>query len=136
MNAKKEAIAKAPESRVRRTPLGKRNVLTVAGKEPGYEYRIVNDVGDRIQEFLDNGWELVKKQDVRIGDKRLGPASSEDSTAKASVGRGMTGYVLRIREDWYKEDQAAKQEAVDATESAMKTDALNGNYGKLDISRG
>jgi hypothetical protein len=132
----KEAIAKAPERRVRRTPIGTRNVLTVTGKEPGYEYRFVNDVGDRVQEFLDNGWELVPKKDVRIGDKRLGqPDAAEGSKAAASVGRGQTAYVLRIREDWYKQDQAEKQEAVDATEAAMKSDALNGTYGKLEISR-
>lgn len=133
---KKEAIAKAPERRTRRTPIGKRNVLTVTGKESGYEYRFVNDQSDRIQDFLDNGWEIVQKEDVRIGDKRLGaPSGSEGSAATASVGRGMTAYLLRIREDWKKEDDEAKQAAIDATEAAMKTDALNGNYGKLDLSR-
>lgn len=133
---KKEAIAKAPERRVRRTPLGTRNVLTVSGKEPGYEYRFVNDIGDRVQEFLDNGWEVVEKKDIRIGDKRLGSASgAEGSVATASVGRGTTAYVLRIREDWYKEDQLAKQQAVDATEAATKEKALDGTYGELKISR-
>lgn len=135
MNAKKEAIAKAPERRTRRTPLGTRNVLTISGKDPNYDYRIVNDVGDRIHEFLDNGYEICSKDDLRIGDSRLGAPSSEDSVAKASVGRGMVGYVLRIRKEWREEDERAKQEAVDATEIAMKTDALNGNYGKLEISR-
>lgn len=137
-NAKKEAIAKAPERRPRRTALGTRNILTVTGKEPGYHYRIVNDAGDRVQEFLDNGWEVVKKEDVRIGDKRLGnPSSAEGTAATASVGRGATGYVLRIREDWYNEDQAAKQAAVDAQEAAMSNDPLkdDGTYGKLEISR-
>ena len=41
MATNKEAIAKAPERRVRRTLIGQRNVLTVTGKEPGYHYRIV-----------------------------------------------------------------------------------------------
>jgi hypothetical protein len=137
-NAKKEAIAKAPERRPRRTALGTRNILTVSGKEAGYHYRIVNDAGDRIQEFLDNGWEVVKREDVRIGDKRLGaPSSAEGSAATAAVGRGMTGYVLRIREDWYNEDQAAKQDAVNQQEAAITDDPLKeaGTYGKLEISR-
>ena len=133
---KKEAIAKAPERRVRRTPLGTRNVLTVSGKEPGYEYRFVNDIGDRVQEFLDNGWEIVEKKDVRIGDRRLGtPTSTEGTAAIAAVGRGTNAYVLRIREEWYKEDQAAKQEAVDASEAATKDKALDGTYGELKITR-
>lgn len=136
MANQKEAIAKAPERRVRRTPLGVRNVLTVTGKEPGYEYRFVNDIGDRVQEFLDNGWEIVEKKDVRIGDKRLGsPTAAEGTAATASVGRGTTAYVLRIKEEWYKEDQQAKQDYVDQTEAATKEKALDGTYGELKISR-
>lgn len=132
----KEAIAKAPERRVRRAPLGNRNILTVTGKEPGYEYRFVNDTGDRIQEFLDDGWEIVEKKDVRIGDKRLGnPTSAEGTAATAAVGHGTTAYVLRIKEEWYKEDQEAKQEYVNQTEAATKEKAQDGTYGELKISR-
>jgi hypothetical protein len=132
----KEAIAKAPLKRVRRTTIGTRNVLTVTGKEPGYEYRFVNDTSDRVQAFLDNGWEIVEDKSVRIGDKRLGaPSGSEGTAAVASVGQGMKSYVLRIPEEFYKEDQAAKQAYVDATEAATKEKALDGTYGKLDISR-
>ncbi len=135
MTNQKEAIAKTPERRVRRTPIGARNVLTVQGKEPGYEYRFVNDEGDRVQSFLDNGWETVAAKGVQIGDKRLGAAGTDGSVAKASVGQGKTGVLLRIREDWYKEDQAAKQGYVNKTEEAMKETALDGTYGKLEISR-
>jgi hypothetical protein len=131
----KERINKAPATRTRRSPIGQRNVLTVAGKEPGYEYRFVNDSGDRVQEFVDNGWEIVKGDSVRVGDKRVGTASPEGTPAKASVGGGTHAYVMRIREDWYAEDQAAKQQAVNATEAATREEALNGTYGKLDISR-
>lgn len=137
MTTQKEAIAKAPERRVRRTPVGTRNVLTVTGKEPGYEYRFVNDTGDRVQsEFLDNGWEVVPSKDVKIGDKRLGTPGTDGTAARVSVGKGEQGVLLRIREDWYKEDQEAKQVQVNKIEEAMKADALNGTYGKLEISRG
>lgn len=131
----KENIAKAPERRVRRTPVGQRNVLTVAGKEPGYEYRFVNDSGDRVQEFLDNGWEIVPSKSVRIGDKRLGTATEEGSPATAQVGNGTKAYVLRIKDEWYQEDQAAKQALVKQTEEATRDKALDGTYGKLEISR-
>jgi hypothetical protein len=133
----KEAIAKAPARRVRRTPIGRRNVLTVSGKEAGYEYRFVNDEGDRVQEFLDNGWEVVPQNDsLRIGDKRLNaPTGSEGTAAVASVGQGQKAFLLRIRDEYYKEDQAAKQAHVDATEAATKEKALDGNYGKLEITR-
>lgn len=136
MATQKEAIAKAPERRVRRTPVGQRNILSVSGKEEGYHYRFVNDTGDRVQsEFLDNGWEVVKNEDVRIGDKRLGAATSIDSAARASVGKGEQAILLRIRDDWYKEDQEAKQAYVNKTEEALREKALDGTYGKFDISR-
>lgn len=135
MATAKEAIVKAPERRVRRTPIGQRNVLTVTGKEAGYHYRIVNDTGDRVQDFLDNGWETVPAKDIRIGDKRLGVASEEGSIATASVGGGHKGVVLRIREDWYQEDQDAKQAYVSKIEEATREKALDGTYGKLEISR-
>lgn len=131
----KETISKAPERRVRRTPVGQRNVLTIAGQDPEYAYRFVNDAGDRVQEFLDNGWEKVPAKNVRVGDKRVGVPSVEGTDAVASVGQGMKAYVLRIRKDWYEEDQAAKQAHVNATEEAMREKALDGTYGKLEITR-
>lgn len=133
--ATKDPIAKAPAGRVRRGPLGKKNVLTVSGKEPGYVYRIVNDTGSNIQERLDQGYELVENDSVQIGDKRIGNPGATGSVAEAHVGGGMKAVVMRIREDWYNEDQADKQAYVDATEAATKEKALEGNYGKLDISR-
>jgi hypothetical protein len=135
MATQKEAIAKAPERRVRRTPIGKRNVLTVTGKEAGYEYRVVNDTSDRVQDFLDNGWEVVSKDNVRVGDKRLNQSSEMGSAAEVNVGQGMKAVVMRIRQDWYEDDQAAKQAEVSRTEEATRSEALNGTYGKLEISR-
>lgn len=131
----KEAIAKAPERRVRRTPVGRRNVLTVAGKEPGYVYRVVNDEGDRVQTFKDAGYEIVPDKSVQVGDKRIGTATAEGSAAQVSVGGGKKAFVMRQRQEWYDEDQAAKQAHVAFTEEATRQKALDGTYGKLDISR-
>ena len=133
--SEKEAIAKAPEGRVKRTPVGQRNVLKVAGKDPNYEYRIINDTGDRVQEFLDAGYELVKEGSVAVGDKRVNKASSEGSVSQVSVGQGQKAFVVRIRKDWYQEDQAAKQQRVNELEASTKAKALDGTYGKLDITR-
>lgn len=80
----KEAISKAPSGRVRRTPVGTRHILTVTGKDPDYHYRIVNDESDRVQQFLDAGYELVNANDVQVGDKRVNSASAEGSAAQVS----------------------------------------------------
>lgn len=133
--SQKEAIARAPERRVRRTPVGRRNVLTVSGKEPGYVYRIVNDKGDRIQQFIDAGYDFVEAKTVQVGESRIGNPKGEGTHAQASVGGGTKAFVMRIREDWYEEDQAAKQAHVLATEEATKQKALDGNYGDLKITR-
>ena len=136
MSDNKEAIAKSPSGRTRRTPVGTRNVLTVAGKDPSYEYRIINDTGDRVQAFLDAGYELVKDDAVRVGDKRVNKTSAEGSVAQISVGQGQKGVVVRIRKEWYEEDQTAKQVRVNELENSTKAKALDGTYGKLEITRG
>lgn len=136
MSEIKEAIAKAPRGRTQRTPVGRRNVLTVAGKDPNYEYRIVNDSGDRVQEFIDAGYEIVSEDSVKVGDKRVNKASAEGTVAQVSVGQGQKAFVMRIKKEWYQEDQAAKQEVVNQTEAATKAKALDGTYGKLEIGRG
>jgi hypothetical protein len=135
MSDNKEAIAKAPRGRVQRTPVGTRNVLTVAGKEAGYEYRIINDSGDRVQEFLDAGYEIVSNDSVRVGDKRVNAATAEGSKAQLSVGQGQKAFVVRIKKEWYDEDQARKQAHVNEMEAATKAKALDGTYGKLEITR-
>lgn len=131
----KEAISKSPSGRVKRTPVGVRNVLTVKGKDPEYEYRIVNDTGDRVAQFLDAGYEVVNAADVQIGDRRVNQSSTEGSVAQTAVGGGIKGIVVRIKKEWYNEDQAAKQAQVDASEAATKQQALEDRYGKFEISR-
>jgi len=131
----KDPIAKAPESRVKRTPIGTRSVLTVAGKDANYVYRIINDSGDRVQDFLEAGYELVKGDSVKVGDKKVNKTSSEGSVSQVSVGQGQKAFVVRIKKEWYEEDQAAKQEHVDRLEASTKAKALDGTYGKLEITR-
>lgn len=131
----KEAIAKAPERRVRRTPVGRRNVLTVNGKDPNYVYRIVNDTGDRVQAYLDAGYIFEEAKAVTVGDKRVGQATAEGTAAQVSVGQGVKGYVMKQRKEWYDEDQIAKAEAIKNLEDATKQKALDGTYGTYGQER-
>ncbi len=126
------AVAQRPK----RTPVGSRNVLSVTGKEPGYTYRIVNDTGDRVQQFLDAGYELVSASAVQVGDRRLDNGTSEGSKAQVSVDRnGSKAFVMRIKDEWYAEDQAAKQAQVKAIEDAIKKPS-GADYGSVKIERG
>ncbi len=129
----KELISKAPSGRVKRTPVSGRNRLTVQGKDPNYHYRIVNDEEGRIARFQEGGYELVPDEAVKVGDKRANQTSSEGTVKQLSVGGGRKAYVMRIRKDWYEEDQKAKQASVDALEATTKKKALDGRYGTLTI---
>jgi hypothetical protein len=133
--AEKEAISKAPASRVTRTPVGKRNILTVKGKDPNYVYRVVNDVDDRVAQFVEGGYELVNDNSTDVGDKRVSQGTTVGSKKIFSVGQGTKGYLMRIKREWYDEDQAAKQGFVNQQEASIKEKALDGNYGKLEVTR-
>lgn len=124
-------------ARPTRTPVTGRNVLTVSGKEPGYDYRVVNDQGDRVAEFLDRGYELVEASSVRVGDKRVNATTPEGTKAQVSVGKGEKAFVMRIKQEWYDEDQKAKQALVNEQEAAIKQNVSGGaDYGTVKISTG
>jgi len=114
---------------------GGRNVLTVQGKEPGFVYRIVNDEGDRVSQFEGMGYEIVTDSNIKVGDRRVANPTRSGSPNEVSVGGGKKAYVMRISQEFYDEDQAAKQAYVDETERGMKDDARKtADYGKLSIS--
>ena len=135
MNQEKEAIAKAPSGRVQRTPIGTRNILTVKGKDPAYAYRYVNDIDDRVSQFQEAGYELVQDETAQSGDKRVNAASSLGSSKAVAVGQGTKAYLMRIKREWYEEDQARKLNQVADIERATKEKALDGTYGELKVSR-
>ena len=128
----RNAIVKEPSGRPTRTPVGRRNILSVKGKEAGYEYRIVNDEYDRIDAFKEAGWEVVSNSDVSVGDKRVGNSTTPGSAAQVNVGGGNKAVVMRIKKEWYDEDQATKQTQARELEKSTRQDARNGaDYGDI-----
>lgn len=135
MTTAKENLVKAPKERVRRNPVEGRNKLKVRGEDPNYVYRIVNDVDDRIADFLEAGWELDTSEEIRVGDSRIDENSRLGKVRLVSVGGGQKAVLMKIRRDWYEEDQAAKLEYVRKSEEAMRPNPNDGGYGKIDITR-
>lgn len=122
--------------RVRRTPInGARNVLTSSNKEPGFHYRFVNDSGDRVSDMQERGYEVVTDKTIQIGDRRVATPTAEGSPRVASVGGGVKAVLMRIKDEWYQEDQEAKQANIDEMEKSIKQSGLEGGYGKVDIGR-
>ena len=114
----------AQVSRPRRTPIGRRNRLTVENRDPAYHYRIVNDVDGRVQDLLDQDYEIVL--DAKVGDKRVDEISSLGSAKQISVGKGVKAFVMKKRKDWFQDDQDLKQKEIDDLEASMNIAAKRG----------
>ena len=113
---------------------GTRNVLNITGKEPGYVYRVVNDTGDRIEQLKAIGYEIVEDSSVQVGDRRVANPTKEGSPVKVSVGGGLQGYVMRIKQEWYDEDKAKKDAHVNAIERGLVREAKEQtDYGKISV---
>lgn len=113
---------------------GNRDVLTVLGKEPGFVYRWVLDIGSRLDKFLRAGYEIVTHT-VEVGDARAAVPSQIGSGTYALSGNADKKLVLmRIKEEYYKEDQDAKEAEIAAIEASMGKD-VEGSYGKVEIKR-
>lgn len=126
----RQANSTVASARPRRSALARRNRLDVKNKEPGYVYRIVNDVDDNILERQEQGYEIVPKEKIgRVGDARVDNPTALGTSSYLSVGQGIKAVVMRQRDEFYKEDQAIKQQAVDDTEQTMHLDKAD--YGTI-----
>lgn len=127
-------MVKQVSKRPQRTPLANRSVLGVKGTEPGYSYRIVNDIGDRIAMFEEQGYEIVRDASVTIGDRRVGKASADGSPVQVSVGDGVQGYLMRIPDEYRIEDEAYKEQKLQELEQSMRKQPTQ-DYGDIKLKR-
>lgn len=111
-----------------RVPLGGlRQKLAVPDrlKDSAHNFRIFNDNGARLQEALDAGYEFVYDKGTDDADEYKGTKDGIGTKVSYHVGPGpdgkpMKGYLMKIRKDWYEEDQAEKQKIVDDIDRAIK----------------
>ena len=110
---------RAEERPRKRVPISVRNVLKWDDMEDGYHYRFVNDIENRIVQFKEAGYESIESPDV-VGDQRSpGDPSPIATHVEKSVGGGIKGILMRIRDEWYEEDQREKQSEIDDVERSM-----------------
>lgn len=124
------------QTRVRPPVNGRGDVLTLDVKsndKEDYVYRVFNDKGTRIARYKQYGWEPCSVDEVTIGTRNtIGAGDVASVTVDSSD--GTQGIVMKIRKDWYDEDQKAKANAIDKTERAITGESENeGNYGKVSI---
>lgn len=104
----------------KRVPVGSRDVLNAPERE-GYKRRFVNDEDGRIQAFLDAGYTIVEGK-TQMGDKSAGDASQLGSVARKPVGGGTNAVLMEIKQDWFKEDQDAKEARLKEKEQGLLLD--------------
>jgi len=99
---------------------------------PGYHLHVFTDTGGRIQEAMDSGYEFVTSAEVggvsenvvsRNGD--LGERIRYLVNPRAS-GTEQYGYLMKIRQEWYEEDQAALQMKNNAIDAAIRKGKVTG----------
>ena len=119
-----------------RTPISgvtARNKLTIRGKEAGFSYRIINaDEAGRLEELQERGYEVVT-HDIKVGDNRVDATSVEGSPKTVPLGGGVKGLVVRIKQEWFEEDQRIKEQRAKDMESSIHPNAVEGGYG--DVSK-
>ena len=122
--------------RVERKPLWQRGPQALnKEKDPNFEYRYVNDIGARISNFQEAGYEFVVDDELKVGDGRVFDPSDNGSAKRVVSNDGTVSYLMRIKKEWHEADQKAKQERVAETEQAIKNEAQSSaDYGKLKIS--
>jgi hypothetical protein len=134
--AKEQAKIVTGEQPRKRVPLGTRNILT-APKKSGFVRRFVNDKGDRIERFKAAGWNVVD-ENVQVGDQKIGKASLMGSLINPHVGGGQKAILMEIPEEFYNEDQTAKQTKITRIEDEIKRNSKipgkDGLDGQVSIS--
>jgi hypothetical protein len=104
------AVVSTPQ-RKSRIPFGvPRSKLSVSFLIPGYHLHWVNDSPGRIHEAQTGDYEFVDPKEVGVEEKdnrvRRLVGTNEDGSAQYA-------YLMKIREDWYEEDQRLVQKIQD-----------------------
>jgi len=97
---------------------------------PGYHCHWLNDYTGRILQASQGGYEFVTKEEALVtmpdlaGDP-LGSGTDLGSRVSVVVGKNEDGtplraYLMKIREEWFAEDQASSQTRVDSVHEAMR----------------
>lgn len=113
---------------------------------PGYVCRIVNDDGNRINDFLEDGWEFVYSKDTKtIGEDGITPNNKDLGTKVSTVvgtkdnGQPLVAYAMKLRKDWKEQNDEDKYAAIDENESQIKRGRnvnVDNSTGSVKIQRG
>ncbi|CAB4132937.1 hypothetical protein UFOVP251_44 [uncultured Caudovirales phage] len=146
----RKAAENAPAPAVDGTTRKRRNVfngtevkLSVRQEIPGYHLHIFTDTGSRIQEASDSGYEFVTPTEVggvsenvvsRNGD--LGGERIRYLVNPRAEGTEQYGYLMKIRQEWYEEDQAELQAKNNRIDAAIRKGKVTGENTGFYVPQG
>ena len=112
-----------------------KTIVALREKDPNFQYRFVNDIGSRIHQMKEAGYEFVTDDDMVVGEARVSDPTSQGSAKRVVSKDGTVSFLMRQKKEWFDEDQKAKQDRVDELEQSMKNEASQGMYGSIKIDR-
>ena len=97
---------------------------------PGFHLHWINDYVGRVQQAIAGGYEFVKPEETMVNNFSLSGGeigTGTDMGTRVSVvvgkddnGHPLRAYLMKQRNEWYEEDQAATQDRVDALHEGMR----------------
>jgi hypothetical protein len=121
--------------------------MTVYNKDPDYVYRWVNakhEDGSRIMKFKRGGYEFARSEtdagEYVIGQESVYHSDQHGSIVRIPVGNDTHAYLMRIKKEWYDEDQEAKERELRELEEQIHRTGTSsgedfGQYGEVKLSR-
>lgn len=109
-----------------------------------YHVRWFNDQDDRLSRATRGGWEFITQNELEghVGDKEVhGDSSDLNGRVSKVVGKdGTVAYALKLRNEFWEEDQAEQAARNDLVDEAIRAGQSGGasianQYGDVKVSR-
>lgn len=111
------ATSREATGRRERIPLGTPRAKLGAKPIEGHHQRWINDTGTRLMDAQNAGYEFVTDDK---GRKISRPVGTQES------GKPMTAHLMKIKNEFYEEDQAVKQSDLDKIDDSIKRGGVKG----------
>lgn len=126
-----ESNKEARRTRQRGTFNGTRQKLQVGNSIPGYHLYIFNDTPGRITAALENGYEFVSPDEVggtttNVVSRNTDLGDKVRFLVGSNEGEPMYAYLMKIKQEWWDEDQAELQAKNLKIEQAIRGGKLTG----------
>ena len=129
LNSEREKVDRKTserEFRKKRIPFGGGRQKLSVPKVDGYRGYWFNDVGGRIADAINAGYQFIDQQQNLMGVGTALDGNTDLGTLVSKVvgtnemGQPQRAYLMYIRQDWYREDQKAKDEELKKVDEAIK----------------